>query len=41
MGISKTTCETIKKMFEAGYTIKELAKTFGLREGTVRVICHR
>ena len=40
MGISKQTCERIQAMYKAGYTCKEIAETFGLREGTVQVICN-
>lgn len=38
MGISGKTCEKMKAMFLAGYTVKEIASKFGLREGTVRTI---
>lgn len=38
MGISKKTCEKIRAMHKAGYTCDEIAKHFGLREGTIRVI---
>lgn len=38
MGITEKTCEKIRAAYEAGYTVTEIAKTFGLREGTVRVI---
>lgn len=40
MGISEATCEKIRALLKAGYTTKKIAETFGLREGTIRVICH-
>ncbi len=35
---TEQTCEKIRVMYRAGYSIAELAETFGLREGTIRVI---
>lgn len=32
--------EKIRAAFKAGYTVKEIAKTFGLNESTVRIITH-
>ena len=42
MGISELTCERIRMLHKRfGYTCEELAETFGLRVGTVRVIVYR
>lgn len=41
MGIHEKDLKKIRAMFKAGYTVKEIAKTFGLREGLVQTICHK
>lgn len=41
MGISIKTCEKINTMFAAGYSVKELAEKFDIREGMIRVICNK
>lgn len=33
-------CEKARILYRAGYTVKEIAKVLGLREGTIRVITH-
>ena len=40
MGITTKDCEKIRALYKSGYTITEIAKTFGLHEGTIRVICN-
>ena len=41
MGISEKTCERIRELYKKGYAINEIAKTFSLREGIVKVIVTR
>ena len=38
MGITERDCEKIIAAYEAGYSVTEIARAFGLKEGTVRVI---
>ena len=40
MGISKQTCERIKAMYNAGYSCKEIAETFGISENMVQAVCN-
>ena len=38
MAISETRARMIISLYREGYSIREIAEVFGLREGTVKVI---
>lgn len=38
MGIRKELCDKIKALSKAGYTVKEIAETFNIKEGIIRSI---